>query len=150
MHLCITCATLSVRNRLRCPRATAHQPQGAGPRLLRQRQTAGASRPAFTVIELLVAITIIAMLIALLLPAVMAAREAARKTHCRNNLKRIGLALHQHEDVHRHFPSNRWEFLCIGEPERGSGQVVPGDQLSTGPSPETGEMWGLVIGDRGL
>ena len=63
-----------------------------------------AARPGFTLIELLVVIAIIAVLIALLLPAVQQAREAARQTQCRNNMKQLMVALHNYHDSRKMFP----------------------------------------------
>lgn len=78
-------------------------------------------RRAFTLIELLVVIAIIAVLIALLLPAVQQAREAARRSQCKNNMKQLGLAIHTYESDAKQFPctSHNWHGNWAGGGDRG-------------------------------
>jgi prepilin-type N-terminal cleavage/methylation domain-containing protein len=85
-----------------------------------------SDKSGFTLVELLVVITIIGILIALLLPAVQAAREAARRAQCSNNLKQLGLAWMQHEERNKFLPGSGWGYMWVGDPDRGIGPNQPG------------------------
>src|SRR6202171_6546823 len=92
----------------------------------RKRVTQRPVVHGFTLVELLVVIAIIGILVALLLPAVQAAREAARRTQCQHNMKQICLAMLNHHDTFKRFPSAGWGAWWGPDPDRGTGRKQPG------------------------
>src|SRR6188768_1267313 len=84
------------------------------------------TREGFTLVELLVVIAIIGILVALLLPAVQAAREAARRNQCTNNLKQISIGVQNHESALKMLPSSGIGYQWVGDPNFGSGRKQPG------------------------
>ncbi len=102
----------------------------------------------FTLVELLVVITIIGILIALLLPAVQAAREAARQLQCKNHLKQLSLACLTHEEAHHHLPSGGWGTCWAGDPDRGFDGRQPGGWIyNILPYMEQQALHDLGVGD---
>ncbi len=81
---------------------------------------------AFTLVEMLVVISILGVLMGLLLPAVNAARESMRRASCKNNLKQLGDAAQAHVTAQGYFPSSGWGYTWTGDPDHGYGAHQPG------------------------
>jgi prepilin-type N-terminal cleavage/methylation domain-containing protein len=104
----------------------------------------------FNLVELLVVITIIGILVALLMPAVQAAREAARRATCSNNLFQIGRAAQQHVSHHEFFPTGGWGWNWVGDPDYGFAERQPGGWVyNLLPYMEMGDLHDLAKGQTG-
>ena len=93
---------------------------------MQRRVATPSSCRGLTLVEILVVLAVVAVLLALLLPAVQATRESARLVQCRNNLKNMALAMHNHHDAVNHLPTGGWGYLWVGTPKRGNDPSQPG------------------------
>ncbi len=109
-----------------------------------------SGRSGFTIVELLVTIAVIGIVIALLLPAVQYAREAARRTQCRNNLRQIAIGAQNFHSTYGSFPGNGWGFTWVGEPERAVGASQPAGWIyQLLPQLEAANLWSIGAGTTG-
>jgi prepilin-type N-terminal cleavage/methylation domain-containing protein/prepilin-type processing-associated H-X9-DG protein len=92
----------------------------------RLRKSSKRMLAGFTLVELLVVAAVVSILVAMLMPAVQAARETARISHCKNNLKQMAVAFLNHEAAHGHLPTGGWGYKWIGDPDAGYGKNQPG------------------------
>src|SRR5262245_53883662 len=114
--------------------------------VLSRRERAGG-RAAFTLVELLVVIAIIGILVALLLPAIQAAREAARRTQCKSNLRQIAVACLNLENTFKAYPYDGYSFGWMGDPDAGIGPKQPGGWIyQSAPYLEEGAVFNLGKG----
>ena len=106
-------------------------------------------REGFTLVELLVVISIIAVLIGLLVPAVQTAQEFARQMECKNNLKQMGLGFQQHHQAHTVWPASGWGYGWMGDPNMGHSRRQPGGWMyNILPYTDNMNLWelGLNVG----
>lgn len=106
-----------------------------------------SARRAFTIVELLIVITIMGILISLLIPAIESSREAAHSTQCMNNLRQLATAATGHLNSYGYFPSGGWGYRWVGDPDRGFGDRQPGGWIfSILPFIEEKALWSTGAG----